>query len=93
MRDLLPPQLLARRKQGFAIPIQRWFREGLHDHFLETVLAEDARSARYLDPTHARYLLESHATRREDYGHHLWTLLVFEHWLRYAEDLAGITLD
>lgn len=92
VRDLLPPELLAQRKQGFAIPIQRWFREGLRDHFRETVLAEDARSARYVDPTHARSLLDAHAAGREDYGHHLWALLVFEHWLRYAQDLAGIAL-
>jgi len=93
VRDLLPPELLVQRKHGFAIPIQRWFREELRGHFREAMLSEDARSAPYVDPMYAASLLDAHAARREDYGHHLWALLTFEHWLRYTEDTAGITVD
>lgn len=82
LRDLLPPELLRQRKQGFSIPIHRWFRESLGRHFEEAVLAPDARSRAYLRPEAIRTLLDKHRSFRENYGHHLWALLVFEHWLR-----------
>jgi asparagine synthase (glutamine-hydrolysing) len=82
VRDLLPPQLLRQRKQGFSIPIQRWFREGLGTHFKETVMTPGARCAEYVNPEFVRQLHKAHVAHKSDYGHHLWTLLVFEHWLR-----------
>ncbi len=86
VRDLVPKELLRQRKQGFAIPIHRWFREDLRAFFQELVLSEDARCGRYLNPGVVRSLLTDHTTGRENYGHHLWAVLMFEQWLRYTED-------
>jgi hypothetical protein len=36
--------------------------------------------------------MDAHLQRRENYGHHLWALLMFEHWLRNAETV-GISLS
>jgi len=85
LRDLLPAPLLRQRKQGFSIPIQGWFREDLRGHFEEAVLGPDARCSRYLRQEAIRTLFRQHGSGREHYGHHLWALLVFEHWLRQAE--------
>ncbi len=82
---LLPPELLRQRKQGFSIPLQRWFREDLGKHFEEVVLAPDARSQAYMNPGAARAFLDKHRSFRENYGHHLWALLVFETWLRQVK--------
>ncbi len=89
LRDLIPPELLAQRKQGFAIPIQRWFREDLASHFRDIVLGGDARCRAWIDAKAASDVMDAHVQRRENYGHHLWALLMFEHWLRYAET-AGV---
>jgi len=78
----LPPELLRQRKQGFSIPIHRWFRNSLGEHFEEAVLAADARCHAYLRPEAIRKFLDKHRSFRENYGHHLWAMLVFEHWLR-----------
>jgi asparagine synthase (glutamine-hydrolysing) len=83
LRDLLPPELLQQRKHGFAIPIHRWFREDLRACFQEMVLSEDAQSSRYLNQEYIRSLFTAHTMRKENYGHHLWAMLMFEHWLRY----------
>lgn len=85
MRGLVPDELLRQRKQGFAIPIQRWFREDLRECFQELVLGNDARCRAHLNVDAVRPLFTEHAAKREDYGHHLWALLMFEQWLRYAE--------
>ena len=92
VRGLLPPQLLAQRKQGFAIPIHRWFREELRSHFQDIVLNSGARNRRYLNPECARHLFNEHDAGHENYGHHLWALLMFEHWLRYIETVPGMSL-
>ncbi|NIA13160.1 MAG: asparagine synthase (glutamine-hydrolyzing) [Nitrospiraceae bacterium] len=90
VRDLLPPELLAQRKRGFAIPIHRWFREDLRDHFQDLVFAADARSPALLDSVRIRALFDAHTAGREHYGHHLWAITIFEHWLRYIERHTGV---
>ena len=92
VKDLLPPQLLKQRKRGFAVPIHRWLRGELQAHFEETALGPDTRSRAYLRPEMVRLLLDSHAARTDDYGHHLWAVLMFEHWLRYVESIPGASL-
>ena len=85
VRDLLPKELLHQRKQGFAIPVHRWFREDLRAFFQELVLSKDARCGEYLNPGAVQSLLNGHTAHQEDYGHHLWAILMLEQWLRYVE--------
>jgi asparagine synthase (glutamine-hydrolysing) len=82
LRDLLPPEFLKQRKQGFAVPIHRWFREDLRDQFEDTVLQPQARSNEFVQAGFARQLLDEHIVGGENHGHRLWALLVLEHWLR-----------
>ncbi len=90
---IMPPDLIKQRKQGFAIPIHRWMREDLRGHFLETVLGHDARNSMLLNRRAIRSLFDRHIMETDNYGHHLWAVLMFEHWLRYAEQQPGITLS
>jgi len=82
MDGILPPPLLRQRKRGFAIPIDRWFRESLVGLYEETVLAPDARCAAFVRREALHHCLERHRSRKEQLGHRLWALLVLEHWLR-----------
>jgi asparagine synthase (glutamine-hydrolysing) len=89
-RGVLPPEILAPRKRGFAIPIQRWFREELGELYRDTVLAEDALSTSLLDGDALRVMLKAHASGRSEYGHHLWAILMFELWLRFMKESHGV---
>ena len=93
LRDVLPPPLLVQRKRGFSIPIQRWFREDLRDHFKEMVLSKKARCLHFFNQDTSRCLLEKHLNLNDDYGHHLWALLMFEHWIRYIETVPDISIS
>lgn len=88
-RNELPLETLAQRKRGFAIPIQNWFRTSLRPVFEDTIFAGDARCATYLDREYIQSIFDSHQENRENYGHHLWAILVFEHWLREWESWPG----
>jgi asparagine synthase (glutamine-hydrolysing) len=81
-RDLIPGDLAVRRKQGFAVPMDDWFRHGLGDVFMQTVLASDAASRKHLDLAPAGQLLERHRRGAAENGKKLWTLLMFELWGR-----------
>lgn len=93
IRDTVPQSLLTQRKRGFSLPIHRWFRGELGDQFQELLLTGDARCGGYLNMDSVRTLYSLHSSGTEDMGHHLWTLLSFEHWLRYVESVPGVHVD
>lgn len=71
--DLLPEQTWQRRKQGFGVPIHKWFQGTLGDRF-------DALIARHTSPiatSAARELLAEHRSGRRDNGYRLWMLYVY----------------
>jgi asparagine synthase (glutamine-hydrolysing) len=85
LNGLLPSQILRRRKHGFGVPVNRWFRHELKDQFEETVLSSDARSSSAIDQSAAAELFREHLNETASYGPQLWSLLVLETWLRMQE--------
>jgi asparagine synthase (glutamine-hydrolysing) len=75
--DLLPPELAARGKTGFGLPLARWFRADLRDHARDVLLADGL----FRRATVER-LLADHDAGRVDHGNKLWCLLVLELWRR-----------
>jgi asparagine synthase (glutamine-hydrolysing) len=76
--DDLPPQVAARGKTGFGVPLGRWFRADLRE------LAADALAVDrgWFRPAEVRRLLEEHRSGHADHGHRLWCLLMLELWMR-----------
>jgi asparagine synthase (glutamine-hydrolysing) len=93
MKGILPEETLQQRKRGFSIPIHRWFREDLNDYFQDIVLRHDSHCRDYLDMSEVKRLVDVHQSGTENYGHHLWVLLMFEHWLTYASKLPGMSIS
>ncbi|MGA2009579.1 MAG: asparagine synthase (glutamine-hydrolyzing) [Solirubrobacteraceae bacterium] len=79
--DLLPPALLSRRKRGFGVPLDRWFREDLGGYAAAT-LGAGARVRRHVAGVELDRLLTEHATGSANHGHALWTLTTLELFLR-----------
>ncbi len=76
----LLPAALARKKQGFSVPLRAWFRGPLGGA-CEAVLG-DAALARWVDPAVVRTLLARHRAGVGDHGEMLWAVLVFARFLR-----------
>jgi asparagine synthase (glutamine-hydrolysing) len=76
----LPAAALRRRKQGFALPVGRWFHGPLRE-LLGDLLSPGrlGRSGLWNAPR-VRQVLEAHWARRANHGALLWALLVFELW-------------
>jgi asparagine synthase (glutamine-hydrolysing) len=83
---MLPPDVAARGKTGFGLPLAAWFRGELRT-FAHEVLLEDRARARGLFRADAvRTLLDEHEAGRADNGHRLWTLVMLELWQRAHVD-------
>jgi asparagine synthase (glutamine-hydrolysing) len=83
MMPMLPKEIWNRRKQGFGVPMGRWFREGeLRTLFEDEVLGQGALSAELLDAAFVRRLWEEHQGGAVEHGHRLWPILTLERWLR-----------
>jgi asparagine synthase (glutamine-hydrolysing) len=79
---LLPAGILARRKQGFAVPVGGWFRGDLREFFTDVLLSARARERGYFEPRFVERLVREHVTSRRDHTLRLWGLVVFELWHR-----------
>ena len=74
--DMLPAEVLTRRKMGFLLPIRAWFRSGPLRDTLEALAGSSGR----IDPALVRRLTMRHASGREDHSVLLWALLVYFRW-------------
>jgi len=86
MRELLPPEILKRRKMGFGIPLSPWFRRELKDYLAGHILDRRALGRGYFEPEAVRRLFEEHVSGRVDHTSRLYLLLVLELWHRLYLD-------
>ncbi len=87
--EVLPAEIFKRKKQGFGIPIQRWFRGQLTAYAKEMLLDRRTLSREYFDRIALSNLLNEHEIRRFDHGHMIYALIVFELWNRVFIDGEG----
>ncbi|HET8645870.1 MAG TPA: asparagine synthase C-terminal domain-containing protein, partial [Vicinamibacteria bacterium] len=81
MRPVLPDSVVFRRKQGFAVPLGRWFGGGFNELLRDVLLSDTVRRRGIFDVAALEYRL-SHGRRDGGLGLDLWTLLSFELWCR-----------
>ena len=79
--DLLPDEILARRKHGFGVPLDRWFREDLAS-YTASMLGPEAHLRTRLNGGAVDKILAEHKASTRNHGHALWTLLTLELFLR-----------
>jgi asparagine synthase (glutamine-hydrolysing) len=87
-QDVLPKEIVWRRKQGFEMPVDAWLRQPLRDIFESAVLAPQARVADLINQDCARKLYRAHLARAGRHGNVLWSLLILACWAdRYLRPL------
>jgi asparagine synthase (glutamine-hydrolysing) len=77
LEDVLPRDILERKKQGFAIPLATWFRGELRELAEQSLFgAEDG----ILNTAFLRKIWSQHQRRIYDRSMHLWAALMFRKW-------------
>ena len=82
MEPWLPHDVLYRPKMGFAVPLIRWFRGPLREKVRNAVLGDTLRDTGLFEARVLEELVSAHEAGRRDYSAPLWTLLMFEGFLR-----------
>jgi len=82
----LPTEVLYRPKMGFAVPLARWFRGPLKQRVRDAVLGPRLAATGWFDRGTLHHLIDAHQSGARDYSASLWTLLMFEAFLRNVVD-------
>jgi len=90
-RAFLPESIVRRPKRGFAgNVVDDWFRGVIDSKMVDTLLDDGSRIYQYLRPQAVRQLYEEHVAGRHDHHKVLFSLVVFEEWLRTCEEPVGV---
>jgi len=82
MEPYLPNDILYRKKMGFSIPLASWFRGPLKEKVRSAVLGPVLAQTGYFNADYLHELVDQHQSGLRDYSTPLWTLLMFESFLR-----------
>ena len=80
-RRELPRSILRRPKQGFGVPLDRWFRGELKVYLMERLLAAGLVLHRYVRRDRLESMLKLHFERKQDANLRIWLLLTLSVWL------------
>jgi asparagine synthase (glutamine-hydrolysing) len=87
IKDLLPASILNRKKHGFGMPLERWFRQNLRDVFADILADPQSQLTKYFQIETLKGVLDRQIYGHGGHGRQLWALLWLELWFR--ENLDG----
>lgn len=82
MTGLLPSEVLKRKKKGFGIPVAKWFAGEMKGMVLDIFNETQIKNDGIFNPKYIANLLDEHFKKKMDHRKKLWTLFVFQHWLK-----------
>ena len=78
----LPNDVLYRDKMGFAVPLAKWFRGPLKERVRSALLGETIADSQLFNMSFIEQLVDEHQSGQRDHSAVLWSLLMFESFLR-----------
>lgn len=85
-KKLIPKDVLKRKKRGFGVNVvDEWFRGAMSSKMKEILMDSDSLMYRYLKPSAVQNLFRKHQSGQEDYHKVLFSIVVFEQWLRVQQ--------
>ena len=82
MESYLPDDILYRPKMGFAVPLAGWFRGPLRSRVRDALLGASLAQTGIFNASYLRHLIDAHESGVRDYSAPIWSLLMFESFLR-----------
>ena len=80
VEDLLPRNIIYRKKMGFPTPIRRWLLDPKAEPLYAALRSRDGLLASYLDMREVESLVERHRSGFEDATDRIWRLLNLQLW-------------
>lgn len=82
MEPYLPDEVLYRPKMGFSVPLANWLRGPLREKARTALLGAQMRDSGLFDMDFLAEMLAQHRSGLRDYSTPIWTLMMFEAFLR-----------
>jgi asparagine synthase (glutamine-hydrolysing) len=82
MEPFLPHEVMYRPKMGFSVPLAQWFRGPLRQRVRDAVLGQRLADTGLFNTAYLKRLVHEHQSGLRDYSAPLWTLLMFDAFLR-----------
>lgn len=80
-RDLLPPEIFTRKKQGFEVPLLKWFRNELRGMIDELLDEKFLKEQNLFHPEAVKAIRKQlHSSNPGDSAARIWGLIVFQSW-------------
>jgi len=80
LEEILPRDVLYRRKRGFGAPVKQWFRGEMGKILTERVMNSPLRGRDFLNYDFVARLFDEHRRGARDWGFQLWALLNLSLW-------------
>jgi asparagine synthase (glutamine-hydrolysing) len=80
LAELLPVEILQRRKQGFMVPLSKWFQNELKDFTMDLLSEERIKNRGYFRPDFIKWLLRQHYGGKQDFADQIYALISLELW-------------
>jgi asparagine synthase (glutamine-hydrolysing) len=79
VESYLPQEVIYRKKMGFGVPTDHWFRDELKEMVYDTLLSQRALQRGYFNRDYIQSMLDRHQNG-ENWQYHIWNLLMLELW-------------
>src|SRR3990167_6012531 len=80
LKEILPSQIVFRKKKGFGIPVGLWLKNELKNHLLEILSPERIKRDGIFNPAVVQSMIKEHLEGRANHRKKLFSLLTFHWW-------------
>jgi asparagine synthase (glutamine-hydrolysing) len=89
LEPYLPADLLYRDKMGFSVPLADWFRGPLRSRLQRSLASPVLAGCEMFNLDYVQELMSQHQSGRRDHSAPLWSLMMFESFLRQLQRTPG----
>ncbi len=82
LESSLPSEIMYRKKQGFAVPLKKWFRNDLNTMIHDELLTSNSLILNFINKKSIENILTNSNRGKRDFSAQIWTLLFFHQWLK-----------
>ena len=80
--DMIPSHILEKKKQGFAIPLAKWFQHELSDFAYDMLTGATFKQRNLFSNQAIENILSRHRRGEADYSPIIWALIFLESWMK-----------